>query len=256
VKRAKKYRLDELLVIRGLCESRSRAKALIMAGKVKHETTILDKPGKEYPEDLELTLTEPPKYVSRGGEKLDGFLKSHPIPISGSLVLDIGASTGGFTDCLLQKGAIHSTCVDVGHGQLHYQLQKDERVTNLEKVHAKELSPQKLPHPQYDIIVMDLSFISITKIIPVIWPFLKPGGHLIALVKPQFEASKKEADRFKGVISDLRTRNSIVQEVIEFIQNNIQEAKLYGQCNSPIRGAKGNLEELAGWTKLDNRLSN
>ena len=195
-------RLDELLVERGMADNRSRAKALIMAGKVRHGTEILDKAGKEYPVDLEVALEEPSPYVSRGAEKLAGYLATFPWEVAGKRVLDIGASTGGFTDFLLQAGATEATCVDVGHGQLHYKLRQDPRVTNLERVNARHLEPQQLPHPAYPLIVMDLSFISLKLILPVAWRFLEPDGLLVALVKPQFEAGKEEADRFRGVITD------------------------------------------------------
>ncbi|MCB1123414.1 MAG: TlyA family RNA methyltransferase, partial [Verrucomicrobiae bacterium] len=176
----KHQRLDELLLIKDLCDSRSQAKALILAGKVRRGTEVLDKPGKAYPVDTELTILQPPRFVGRGGEKLEAYLKAYPISLEGCRSLDVGASTGGFTDCLLQNGISEAVCVDVGHGQLHYKLQQDPRVTNLEKINARYLKAEVLPFPEYDVVVMDLSFISLKKVLSPVWPLLKSGGKLIA----------------------------------------------------------------------------
>ncbi|WP_415908219.1 TlyA family RNA methyltransferase [Oleiharenicola sp. Vm1] len=138
-----KQRLDELLVTRGLCASRSQAKALIMSGRVRHGTERLDKPGKEFPADFAVTIDQPPRFVSRGGEKLAAYLEQFPIDLHGAHVLDVGASTGGFTDCALQAGAASATCVDVGTGQLHDKLRRDPRVTSLEKTNARHLAPAR-----------------------------------------------------------------------------------------------------------------
>ena len=245
----KRKRLDELLVMRGMAENRSRAKALIMGGKVRHGTEILDKAGKEYPVEIDLELEAPQKYVSRGAEKLEGFLTAYPWPVTGKRILDIGTSTGGFTDYLLQAGAESATCVDVGHGQLHYKLRQDERVTNLERINARHLTPEQLPHPAYPVIVMDLSFISLKLILPVAWEFLEPGGLMVSLIKPQFEAGKEEADRFRGVITDPDIRDRILRDVLNFADKNLAECELTGWCESPIKGMNGNLEYLAGWTR-------
>ncbi len=242
-------RLDEILVERGLAESRSRAKALIMAGKVRHGTEILDKAGKEYPVGIGLELEEPSRYVSRGAEKLEGWFRKHPWEIAGKRFLDIGASTGGFSDYLLQEGAVEGTCVDVGHGQLHYKLRQDPRILNLERVNARHLQPGQLPHPAYPLIVMDLSFISLKLILPVAWSFLEPGGLMVSLVKPQFEAGKEEADRFRGVITDPEIRQRILNEVLDFAAVELPDNRLLGWCESPITGMNGNLEFLAGWTR-------
>ncbi len=242
-------RLDELLVERGLAENRSRAKALIMSGKVRHGTEILDKAGKEYPTDIDLELGAPQKYVSRGAEKIAGYLSAYPWPVEGKRFLDLGASTGGFTDYLLQAGATEATCVDVGHGQLHYKLRQDPRVINMERVNARHLQPGQLPHESYPLIVMDLSFISLKMILPAAWSFLEPGGLMVALIKPQFEAGKAEADRFKGVITDPGIRERIRDEVLEFSRDELPDSRLVGWCESPITGMNGNLEYLAGWTR-------
>ncbi|NDV63304.1 TlyA family RNA methyltransferase [Puniceicoccales bacterium CK1056] len=245
----RRVRLDELLLQRGLADSRSQAKALIMSGKVRQGTQILDKAGKEYPVDLDLQIESPPRFVSRGADKLEGFFKTFPLEVSGMRFLDVGASTGGFTDFLLQSGAIEATCVDVGHGQLHYKLRTDDRVINLERVNARHLKPAQLPHPSYPLIVMDLSFISLKLILPVVWDFLEPGGRLISLIKPQFEAGKAEADRFKGVITDPVIRERILHEILDFAASDLPNSELIGWCESPISGMNGNLEYLAGWTR-------
>src|SRR5690606_28287662 len=149
------------------------------------------------PADAPLTVETPPRFVSRGGEKLEGFLEQFAIDINGLYHLDVGASTGGFTDCCLQRGSLSATCVDVGRAQMHNKLIQDPRVTNLEKTNARHLKPDDLPFDEYPLIVMDLSFISLKKVLPAVWQFLAPEGRLIALVKPQFEAEKAEVDAGK-----------------------------------------------------------
>jgi 23S rRNA (cytidine1920-2'-O)/16S rRNA (cytidine1409-2'-O)-methyltransferase len=247
--RPTKTRLDQLLVEQGFCESRNIAQALILAGKVRTGTTILDKPGKTYPADLPITLETPPKYVSRGAEKLEGYLKKFPIPVDGLHILDLGASTGGFTDYLLQAGAATATCVDVGHSQLHQKLRDDPRVTNLEKTNARHLQPGNLPRDTYGLIVLDLSFISLTKVLPAAWPFLAPECHLVTLVKPQFEATKQEADKGQGIIRDPAIHQRILLEIQTFALDNLEGATLHGQTPSPIEGTKGNQEFLLGLKK-------
>ena len=232
-----------------MVDSRSRAKALILGGKVRCGTEILDKAGKEYPEDIELTLAEPQRYVSRGADKLAGYFALYPWEIAGKRFLDVGASTGGFSDYLLQEGAIEGTCVDVGHGQLHYKLRQDPRITNLERVNARHLQTADLPQPAYPLMVMDLSFISLRMILPAVWPLLEPGGLLVALIKPQFEAGKEEADRFRGVITDTAIRERILAEVLDFARVELAGSELVGWCESPLAGADGNREYLAGWRK-------
>lgn len=246
-----RIRLDELLVKRGMAETRSQAKALIMGGRVRQGTRILDKPGRELPEDAELQMEQPPRFVSRGAEKLEGFFRQFPWPVEGKRFLDLGASTGGFSDYLLQAGAAEGTCVDVGHGQLHYKLRTDPRIRNIERLNARHLQPGQLPHPHYPLIVMDLSFISLKLILPVAWHFLEAGGRLIALVKPQFEAGKEEADRFRGVITDPQIRERILREILAFAEKALPGARIVGTCESPIAGMNGNLEYLAGWERGD-----
>lgn len=241
---AGKLRLDELLVARGLVESRAQAKALIMSGRVLRGTERLDKPGKEFPIDLELVVEQPPRFVSRGGEKLSAALTHFALDLRGAHVLDVGASTGGFTDCALQAGAADVVCVDVGRAQLHAKLRGDARVTNLEKINARHLTARDLPRADYDAIVMDLSFISLKAVLPAVWPLLRPGGHLVALVKPQFEAGKAEVDKGRGVIRDAAVQDAALAGVRDFALAELPGARLLGTIDSPITGADGNREFL------------
>ena len=245
-----KQRLDELLVAKGLADSRSQAKALILAGKVKLGTERLDKPGRSFPQDSELTVEAPPRFVSRGGEKLEGFLDRFDISVQGLPILDVGASTGGFTDCCLQRGAISATCVDVGRAQMHNKLIQDDRVTNLEKTNARHLQPGDLPQPTYPRIVMDLSFISLTKVLPAVWQFMEPGGCLIALVKPQFEAEKNEVDAGRGIIRDDAIHERVLATIQNFALRELPGAELIGTMDSPIKGTDGNREFLLGLRRV------
>ncbi len=244
-----RQRLDEILVARGLAASRAQARALIMAGRVLHGTERLDKPGKDYPAEIGLVLEQPPRFVGRGGEKLEGFLRQFPVDLRNAHVLDVGASTGGFTDCALQAGAADVTAVDVGRNQLHPRLRADPRVTNLEKVNARNLKPGDLPRASYDAVVMDLSFISLKSVLPAVWPFLGPGGLLVALVKPQFEAGKAEADKGRGVIRDPAVQAEVLAGVTAFALRELPGAVLVGSMASPITGADGNKEFLIGLRK-------
>ncbi len=248
---AKKIRLDELLVARGLAATRTQAKALILTGRVLRGTERLDKPGRVLPDDVELVLEQPPRFVSRGGEKLSAFLEKFPFDLQGAQVLDVGASTGGFTDCVLQAGAAAVTCVDVGRAQLHAKLRTDPRVTNLEQLNARHLRPGDLPRASYDAIVMDLSFISLKSVLPAVWPFLRPGGVLVALVKPQFEAGKAEADKGRGVIRDEAVRQAVLDGVRAFALAELPGAQLIGEMDSPLAGADGNREFLLGLKKRE-----
>jgi 23S rRNA (cytidine1920-2'-O)/16S rRNA (cytidine1409-2'-O)-methyltransferase len=244
-----KIRLDELLVARGLAPTRAQAKALIMGGRVLHGTERLEKPGREFPEDIELTVEQPPRFVSRGGEKLAGALGQFAIDLRGAHVLDVGASTGGFTDCALQAGASSVVCVDVGRAQLHAKLRGDARVTNLEKMNARHLSAADLPRSEFDAIVMDLSFISLKSVLPAVWPLLRDAGSLVALVKPQFEAGKAEADKGRGVIRDAAVQERVLAEVRDFALAELAGAKLAGTMDSPITGTDGNREFLLALRK-------
>lgn len=220
-----------------------------MSGRVRSGTERLDKPGRDYPATLEISIDQPPRFVSRGGEKLAAFLGRFPVDLRGAQVLDVGASTGGFTDCALQAGAAAVTCVDVGRAQLHARLRADPRVTNIEKLNARSLRPGDLPRPLYDAVVMDLSFISLRQVLPAVWPFVRPGGRLIALVKPQFEAGKAEADRGRGVIRDAAVQEAVLAGITSFALEGLPGAGLVGSMDSPITGADGNREFLIGLQK-------
>lgn len=245
-----KLRLDELLVQRGLAASRAQAKGLIMGGKVMRGTERLDKPGREYPIEIELSVEQPPRFVSRGGEKLAAFLEAFPLDLTGAAVLDVGASTGGFTDCMLQAGAARAVCVDVGRAQLHAKLRADTRVSNFEQMNARHLKPGDLPLDSYRLLVMDLSFISLKQVLPAVWPFVEQGGRLIALVKPQFEAGKAEVDKGRGVIRDPEVRQAVLEDITAFALGSLPGAHLVGRIDSPITGADGNHEFLLGLDKV------
>lgn len=241
---APKLRLDELLVVRGLAPTRAQAKALIMSGRVLRGTERLDKPGKVFPTDLDLTVEQPPRFVSRGGEKLTGAIERFALDLRGAHVLDVGASTGGFTDCALQAGAADVVCVDVGRAQLHAKLRGDPRVTNLEQINARRLSASDLPRSEYDVIVMDLSFISLRAVLPAVWPLLRVGGTLVALVKPQFEAGKAEVDKGRGVIRDTAVQDAVLAGIRGFALAELPRSTLVGTMDSPITGTDGNREFL------------
>lgn len=237
-------RADVLLVEQGVCDSRAQAQRLIMAGKVRlGPDRVVRKASETLADDSELSVDQPCPYVSRGAYKLipalDRFLPTLPPE---AVVLDVGASTGGFTDLLLQRGAARSYAVDVGHGQLHYRLRKDERVVVLEKVNARSLSQREIPETA-DILVADVSFISLRKILPACAPLLKPGGHAFTLVKPQFEAQRREVDR-GGVVRDAAVRDRCVDEISRFAEHEIGWTCL-GTEPSPISGPKGNRETIA-----------
>ena len=245
-----KIRLDELVLQLGFASSRSEAKALIMTGKVREGDRRHDKPGVKVSDDIKLFVEAGKRFVSRGGEKLEGYIKEFPLEFKDQHVLDVGASTGGFTDCSLQLGATSVTCVVVGKGQLHAKLRNDPRIDNMEKVNARYLKMGDLPRESYDRIVMDLSFISLNTILPAIWPFLAVGGVMIALVKPQFEVGKAIADKFRGVIKDDTERAKALAKVETFALANLEGAHRIGCVASPIKGADGNVEFLLGLSKL------
>lgn len=242
---SKKIRADELLFRQGKAESRSQAKILIMAGKVRSgPDSLISKPAQMLDENVELFVESPPRFVSRGGEKLAGAIERFKISVEGKHGLDIGASTGGFTDCLLQNGAESVTCVDVGHGQLHSKLRCDSRVTNLEKVNARQLDSVLLPRERYDLVVGDLSFISLKMILIPAWNRVEQGGGLVMLIKPQFEATREEVSKTSGVIKDSAIHERVVNDVLDFAKNNLPGFYLLGICESPIRGGDGNKEFL------------
>lgn len=240
----KKTRADLLLVERGLAESREKAKVLILAGKVLYTLDgknfhRLLKPSQTLPPTAELKVEEDLPYVSRGGLKLEQALNLFDVDPSGLVCLDVGASTGGFTDCLLQRGAKRVYAVDVGKGLLHPKLREDQRVVVLEGINARYLTPSYFPE-KMDLITVDVSFISLKKVLPALKDLLKDNGLTIALIKPQFELSPREVK--KGVVRDPKLHFKVVNEIWEFAKNLGFEP--LGVVESPILGAKGNKEFL------------
>ncbi len=250
MKKTGKVRADELVVILGLCESRTQAQAYIMAGQVRLGTEKIDKASRLLSKDSQLILDHPLAYVGRGGFKLESFLEKHPLTIQNINILDLGASTGGFTDYLLQHGASSATCVDVGRGQLHYKLRTDTRVINFEKTNLRDLPIEKLRHFPFSLIVMDLSFISLTKVLVRAWSFLSTGGTLVCLVKPQFECTKKEADKGRGIIRDTLIHQRVIQEISFFANQKLENSKLMAQEEAVPKGTDGNTEFFLAWKKL------
>ncbi len=197
-------RVDQELVARGLCDSREKAKRAVMAGQVRVNGQVARKPSDAVRKSDQLELAQGEKFVSRGGYKLEHGLDFFGLSVAGLTAIDLGASTGGFTDCLLQRGAAKVYAVDVGQGQLAWKLRQDPRVVVMEKTNARELTPAHFPPPfaPADLVVVDCSFISLRKILPPAIALLRPSGRLVALIKPQFEAGKAEADKGAGVIRD------------------------------------------------------
>ena len=235
-----KQRLDLLLVERDLAPTRSVAQAIIMAGQVKTGTTVLTKPGQLVTSDIELTVKQLPRYVSRGGDKLASVAQALSLDFSDQIVLDVGSSTGGFTDYALQHGAAHVYAVDVGTNQLAYKLRQDERVTVLEQTDIRTITPGQLD-PQPTIAVIDVSFISLTKILPAVAALVAPGTPIVAMAKPQFEADKPTADRYKGVIKDEAVRQRILQSLQTEIK---QQFTIAASADSEVHGAQGNREQF------------
>lgn len=242
----KKKRLDLLLVDRQLAEFADQARRLIMAGLVYVNGQKADKAGMAFREDAEITVREVLKYVSRGGLKLERALEHFPFQAKGKICLDVGASTGGFTDVLLQNGAEKVYAVDVGRGQLHYRLQHDERVINMEKTHVRKLTPALIPEP-VDALVIDTSFISLTRVLPCAWPFVKSGGWCVALIKPQFEVEAKFLDR--GVVREDQHRQAAIDKVLA-MSGKLDGVEIIGIAESPIHGPKGNVEYLLGMRRI------
>ena len=241
-------RLDQELVERRLCASREKAKRAIMAGQVRVNQQTARKPSDPVSADDELSLDAPEKFVSRGGHKLEHALTHFDVDAAGKVAIDLGASTGGFTDCLLQHGAKKVYAVDVGMGQLAWTLRKDSRVVVMEKTNARDLRPEAFPAP-VDIITADCSFISLQKILPAAVALLRPSGKIVALIKPQFEAGKAEADKGAGVITDPAVHERVLRELRAFA-----EAKLplrwTGVTESPLLGPAGNKEFLVLLEKI------
>jgi len=240
-----KQRLDQLLVQRGLCDSREQAKRLILADQVVVEGVPKPKPGQNVAEDIEIRLKERPKYVGRGGLKLEGALKEFEIPVEGKVGIDIGASTGGFTDCLLQAGAAKVYAFDVGTNQLVYKLREDPRVVSREKFNCRHLSPEDVEELA-DIIVMDVSFISLTKILPAAFSVLQEEGDLVCLIKPQFELEREQIGK-GGIVRDESLHQEAVDKIQKFATLELNKS-WQAVVPSPIEGTDGNREFLA-WIK-------
>jgi 23S rRNA (cytidine1920-2'-O)/16S rRNA (cytidine1409-2'-O)-methyltransferase len=239
-------RLDQALVEHGLCESRERAKRAILAGQVRINAQSAHKPSDSVKPDDRLTLDAGEKYVSRGGHKLEHALRHFQLDVAGMTALDLGASTGGFTDCLLQHGAAKVFAVDVGRGQFAWKLRHDPRVVVMEKTNARHLTAAQFPPPftPADLAVIDCSFISLRNILPAAIALLRPNGKIVALIKPQFEAGKAEADKGRGVISDPSVHERVLNELREFVRAQ-PGLRWQGVVESPLLGPAGNKEFLA-----------
>ncbi|AKU96798.1 RNA binding methyltransferase FtsJ like protein [Labilithrix luteola] len=235
-----KVRADQLLVTRGLAPTRAKAQALILAGKVHVGETRIDKAGTTLPEDANIVVRgEDHPYVSRGGVKLAGALDTFGVDPQGKRCIDLGASTGGFTDCLLQRGAVYVAAVDVGYGQLAHKLRVDPRVLCLERTNARTLEPAQVGGLA-DLVVVDASFIGLGKLTEAIARCLLPGGELVALVKPQFEVGREEASKSRGVVRDPEVRARAIGDAIDDVK--AAGLEVLGTCDSSLPGPKGNLE--------------
>lgn len=237
-----KIRLDALLVKNGLAQSRERAKAIIMAGQVYIDNQKCDKAGLMVDEDTAKPEVrgETLKYVSRGGLKLEKAMQQFPITLNGKTAMDIGASTGGFTDCMLQNGAKKVFAVDVGYGQFAWKLRQDERVINMERTNIRYVTPEDIGEP-IDFASIDVSFISLRLVLPVAKNLLAPDGEIVALIKPQFEAGREQVGK-KGVVKDIKVHFEVIQRVLSFAR----ETGFFvaGLSFSPIKGPEGNIEYL------------
>ncbi len=246
----KKVRIDQLLVKKGLVTSRALAQRIVMAGDVRANGQVVMKSSSKVQEDAQITIVEKPKFVSRGGDKLEAALTNFKLTIDGRVCADVGASTGGFTDCLLQHGATHVYAIDVGRGIIHWKLRKDTRVTVMEKTNARYL--KALPEP-VSLITIDASFISLRVLLPVVKQWFGEGtGDVIALIKPQFEAGRKEAARGKGVIRDEQIHRRVVIDVLAYSEE--EGYRVDGVIRSPVIGPKGNIEFLV-WLAYPHRSS-
>ena len=239
-----KIRLDQLLVQRGLADSREQAQRLIRAGMVSVGEQLATKPGHQYKDDVAVFIKEKEKYVSRGGLKIEGAHHAFGFELQGAVCLDIGSSTGGFTDFMLQHGAEKVYAVDCGTNQLHYKLREDPRVVVMENTNARYLTTDDIPEPA-DFCSIDTSFISLTNILPPLKNLMRPGGHIVSLIKPQFEAGKDQVGK-GGVVRDPAVHQEVIDKVRAFGVGELgfQWLEL---CDSPIKGPAGNIEFLAYW---------
>lgn len=242
-----KVRLDCLMVEQGFAESREKAKAIIMSGDVFIQNQRYDKPGTSVPKDSKLDVRGGLRYVSRGGLKLEKAMVDFPITLNGKVTMDIGASTGGFSDCMLQNGAVRVYAVDVGYGQLAWKLRTDERVVNLERTNVRYLTHEQVPE-QVDFFSVDVAFISLKLVLPVAHKFLKDGGEAVCLIKPQFEAGKGKVGK-KGVVRDPAVHCEVIEEITGFVLQN--GYSILGLTYSPVRGPEGNIEYLLYLKKAD-----
>jgi 23S rRNA (cytidine1920-2'-O)/16S rRNA (cytidine1409-2'-O)-methyltransferase len=233
-----KVRLDTLLHQRGLVPSREQGRRLILAGEVTVDGQLVDKPGTRVPADAELDIREKPPYVGRGGLKLEAALDHFPVDPQGAVAADVGASTGGFTDCLLQRGAARVYAIDVGYGQLDWNLRQHSRVVVMERTNARYL--ESLPEP-VDLVVIDVSFISLELILPQARGWLRPGGDIIALVKPQFEAGRRQVGK-GGVVRDPAVHRSVLERITTWTEG--EGLGPQDLIPSPIKGPAGNIEFL------------
>ena len=237
-----KKRLDVLLVERGLATSREKAKAMIMAGEVLVDNEREDKAGSMFPEEVEIVLKgKPLPYVSRGGLKLEKAMKNFDLTLDGKVCMDVGASTGGFTDCMLQNGAVKVYSVDVGHGQLDWKLRNDPRVVCMERTNIRYVTPEDLGEP-LDLSVVDVSFISLKIVLPAIQKLLKPTGQVLCLIKPQFEAGKENVGK-KGVVRDPAVHAQVLRDFTALVAS--LNFTIRNLTFSPVKGPEGNIEFLA-----------
>ncbi|HMP76263.1 MAG TPA: TlyA family RNA methyltransferase [Kiritimatiellia bacterium] len=240
-----RIRLDQLVVQRGLAESREKAQRLILAGKVRVDGQPAGKPGHAIGEETEITIEAPERFVSRGGEKLEAAFVHWQLSVDGETCLDVGASTGGFTDCLLQHGARRVYAVDVGRAQLHARLAADPRVVVMDGVNARHLDAAAFPE-RPTFATMDASFISLALLLPAVAGVLAPGGRLVTLIKPQFEAGRDEVGR-GGVVRDSAVHRQVVDRVRA--EGGRMGFRWHGEIESPLRGPAGNVEFIAYWTR-------
>ena len=237
----KKERLDVLLVKRGLAESREKAKAIIMTGNVFVEEQREDKAGSMFAEDAQIRIKGTPmKYVNRGGYKLEKAMELWHVPLQDKLCMDVGSSTGGFTDCMLQNGAVKVYAIDVGTNQLAWKLRQDERVVSMEKTNIRYVTPEDIADP-IDFSSIDVAFISLTKVLIPVWNLLKNGGRVVCLVKPQFEAGREKVGK-KGVVRDKKVHEEVVCHIMTYALS--MGFEILGLSYSPIKGPEGNIEYL------------
>jgi 23S rRNA (cytidine1920-2'-O)/16S rRNA (cytidine1409-2'-O)-methyltransferase len=235
---AKKLRIDNLLVARGLFESRESAQRSIMAGEIRIGEQVAAKASQLVDPDATVTVAQAQRYVGRGGQKLEGALEHFRVEVKNKIALDIGASTGGFTDCLLQNGARNIYAVDVGHGQLAWKIRNDPRVIVLEKVNARSLSREQIPE-MVDLVVIDVSFISLTLILPSAFDLITPDGVVLALIKPQFELGREDVGR-GGIVRDAALHEKAQQKIVQFAEK--AGHRVIGLVPSTITGTDGNQE--------------